>query len=87
MKYKAKSVDLPLVIYNFDSDLERITNNKSPNSIKKDIISLINSLRNDQIINRKFNAYVIRLYIKIIKRLIKLKKFKLIKILVFGIKN
>ncbi len=84
LKYKVKSVDLPLVIYNFDSDIKRITNNKSSDAIKRDIISLINRLRSDRVINGKINLSVFRLYLKIIKRLMKLKKYKLIKILVLG---
>ena len=87
LKYKVQSIDLPLVIYNFNSDLKRITNNKSSNALRRDIISLISCLRNDLIINSPLNIHVMRLYLKLIKRLMKLKKYNLITIMIFGIKK
>ena len=87
LRYKVISVNMPLVSYNLNSSVERITNNKQSKDIKKDIISLVRSLRYDLQINGILNIQVFLLYIRLIKRLFKIKKFWLIYVLTIGIKK
>ena len=87
LRYKVLSVNIPLVIYNFNPIVKRITNNNQAKAIKKDIISLIRCLRYDLQINGLFNLQVFLLYLRIIKRLLKIRKFRLIFILIIGIRN
>lgn len=87
LKYKVLSIDLPLVIYNFDPKLKRITNNKNRIGIKRDIISLVRSLRLDIQIKGLFNMPVFLLYLRLLKRLLKLRKFRLMYILTFGLRD
>ena len=87
LRYKVKSLDIPLVVYNFNPSIKRITNNYKSKEIKKDIISLIRSFRYDLQIIGFLNIQVFLLYLRIIKRLFKIKKFRLIFILIKGISN
>lgn len=87
LRYKVISVNIPLVSYNLNSSVRRITDNKQSQSIKKDIISLVRSLRYDLQINGILNIQVFLLYIRLIKRLFKIKKFWLIHVLTIGIKK
>ena len=87
LRYKVISLDIPLVVYNFNPSIKRITNNYKSKEIKKDIISLIRSFRYDLKILGFLNIQVFFLYLRIIKRLFKIKKFRLIYILIKGIRN
>lgn len=78
LHFKALSVMTPLVIYNFEDNIKRTTDNITRRGVRKDVITKVRRLRSLKNIHGFKNLATIKLFLVLIKRLLILKRYRMI---------